>query len=169
MQDIDVFGRLRTDVTLEQAQADLARVIDRLARDYPATNTGVTAFARPFRELTTSGPIRSVFTGLMGAGTFLLLVACANVANLMLARGAGRAREIGNSVSTAWRSVPGDGTSSGSYLSRRCSSRPLRASPDWRWRQPSASEAFRMATANSGAPYWVQVPIEASVVALRRR
>ena len=160
VRDIDVFGRLRTDVTLEQAQADLARVMDRLARDYPATNTGVTAFARPFRELTTSGPIRSVFTGLMGAGTFLLLVACANVANLMLARGAGRAREISVRLALGARRwhVVRELLVETLLLATAASLAGLALAA-------FGVKAFRMATANSGAPYWVQVPIEASVVA----
>lgn len=81
-------------VTLEQATADLAGVMDRLAREYPDTNAQVGPRVRPYRDVHTSGPIRTVFAALMGAGGFLLLIGCANVANLLLARGATRAREI---------------------------------------------------------------------------
>ncbi len=156
LRDIDVFGRVRAGVTLEQAQADLARVMDRLARDFPATNTGITAFVRPFRELTTSGPIRGVFAGLMGAGTFLLLVACANIANLMLAHGIGRAREMTVRLSLGARRW---------HVVRQLLAETLLltivASVAGLALAALGVRAFSMATANTGAPYWVQAPIEA--------
>jgi predicted permease len=93
-RSIDAFGRLAPGATIAQAEADLARVMERLAREFPESNATVGVIVRPFRELTTGGPIRAVFTGLMGAATFLLLIACANVGNLLLARGAVRAREF---------------------------------------------------------------------------
>jgi len=88
------FGRLAPGVTIEQAEADMAPVMARLAREFPETNANVAPLVRPFREMNTSGQIRVVFTGLMGAVLLLLLIACANVANLLLARGLARGREI---------------------------------------------------------------------------
>jgi predicted permease len=91
---LDAFGRLAKGVTIAQAEGDLAIVMDRLAREFPETNSNVAPLVRPFRERNTSGPIRVVFTGLMAAVALLLLIACANVANLLLARGTARGREI---------------------------------------------------------------------------
>lgn len=93
-RNIDAFGRLAAGATIAQGEADLARVMRRLAREFPETNATVGAAVRPFRDLTTGGPLRAVFTGLTGSAIFLLLIACANVGNLLLARGAARAREI---------------------------------------------------------------------------
>ena len=93
-RNIDAFGRVARDVTLEQAAADLDVVMNRLARDYPATNQGIAARVRPFRDANTGGPVRAVFAALTASVLFLLLIACANVANLLLARAATRAREI---------------------------------------------------------------------------
>jgi predicted permease len=159
-RDIDVFGRVAGNVTMAQAQADVAGVMDRLARDFPDTNANITAIVRPFRDLTTSGPIRGVFAGLMGAGTFLLLIACANIANLLLARGASRSREISVRLSlgaTRWQIVRQLLTESLFLATIAGGAGTAIAAVGVR--------AFRMATADTGAPYWIQVPIEASVVA----
>jgi putative ABC transport system permease protein len=155
-----VFGRVAPGATVAQAQADLASVMDRLARDFPETNAKVTAFVRPFRELTTSGPIRGAFTGLMGAGTFLLLVACANIATLMLARGADRAREVAVRISLGakrWHVVRQLLTETLIVVSAAGVAGLALAALGVR--------AFRLATADSGAPYWIQTPIETPVVA----
>jgi predicted permease len=157
---IDVFGRVAPGATVEQAQADLARVMDRLARDFPATNANVTALVRPFRELTTSGPIRGAFAGLMGAGIFLLLVACANIATLMLARGADRAREVAVRLSL--------GAKRWHVIRQLLAETLIVASAAGVAGLALAAlgvRAFRLATADSGAPYWIQAPIETPVVA----
>jgi len=91
---LDSVGRLAEGVTIAQAEADLAAVMSRLAREFPETNANTAPLVQPFRDLSTSGPIRVVFTGLMAAVVLLLLLACANVANLLLARGLSRGREI---------------------------------------------------------------------------
>jgi predicted permease len=91
---IDAFGRMRPEVTLQQAAADLDIVMNRLAREYPDTNQGIAARVRPFRDMNTGGPVRATFAALMAAVAFLLVIACANVANLLLGRAATRAREI---------------------------------------------------------------------------
>ena len=159
-RNIDVFGRVAPGATVEQAQADLARVMDGLARDFPPTNANVTAFVRPFRELTTSGPIRGAFAGLMGAGIFLLLVACANIATLMLARGADRAREVAVRMTLGakrWHVVRQLLAETLIVVSAAGVAGLALASMGVR--------AFRLATADSGAPYWIQTPVEIPVVA----
>jgi len=93
-RNLDTFGRLAAGVSIDQAEADLGVIMERLAREYPETNGNVAPLVRPFRDLNTSGEIWIVFVGLMGAVCLLLLIACANVANLLLVRGVTRGREI---------------------------------------------------------------------------
>ena len=88
------FGRLANGASLERAATELTAITSRLAREYPATNQGITSVLMTFNERQNGGPIRLVFLSLMGAVGFVLLIACANVANLLLARSAHRAREI---------------------------------------------------------------------------
>src|SRR5262245_14801636 len=98
-RNFQVFARLNPGVTAAQAQADLNNVAERLARDFPATNKDIKTTVMTFNERYNGGPIRLIFLTLMGAVGFVLLIACANVANLLLARSANRAREISVRVS----------------------------------------------------------------------
>uniref|UniRef100_Q01XA1 Permease n=1 Tax=Solibacter usitatus (strain Ellin6076) TaxID=234267 RepID=Q01XA1_SOLUE len=93
-------GRLKPGTTHAQAQANLATIAADLAREYPATNEGRTAAVRPIRDAIFGsagmgvGPV--VFGGavLLGVVAIVLLIACSNVANLLLARSAARGQEI---------------------------------------------------------------------------
>jgi predicted permease len=90
-----VFGRLKPDRTVGQAQAELGAIVGRLAKDHPASNKEISAAViQTFNERFNGGPIRVVFLALLGAVGFVLLIACANVANLLLSRSAARAREV---------------------------------------------------------------------------
>ena len=103
-----VFGRLADGVTLEQARSEFVTVSRELARQYPTTNKDLTATVQLFLDRILGGPIKLMFWSLMGAVAFVLLIACSNVANLLLAQAADRAREIGVRVSlgaTRWRIV----------------------------------------------------------------
>jgi predicted permease len=88
-----VNGRLRPGVTTAQAFADLARVAESLLRDHPRENQERGVAVRPFAEVTV-GVYRERLWLLLGAVFLVLLIACANVASLLLARGAARAREL---------------------------------------------------------------------------
>jgi putative ABC transport system permease protein len=88
-----VIGRLRPGVFIESAQAEIDNITARLEQQYPETNTGWGATVFPI----VADIVRTYDTALwvmMGAVGFVLLIACANVANLMLARASGRQREI---------------------------------------------------------------------------
>ncbi len=86
-------GRLKPGVTLAAAQAEMNTIAEALAKEYPATNRGWTVALAPLLELRV-GNLRSSFVLLTGAVGLVLLVACVNLANLMLARGVGRLSEL---------------------------------------------------------------------------
>jgi putative ABC transport system permease protein len=91
-----LFGRLKPGVTLEQSKTDLALVASRLAREYPDAypkEMGFTTNSSSLRQELTAGA-KPLLLVLLGAAACVLLIACANVANLMLARMSGREREL---------------------------------------------------------------------------
>jgi predicted permease len=86
-------GRLRPGVTLAQAQADIGGIARREAESYPATNQGVGAWLFGLHEQI-AGPTTQPLLALTSAVALVLLIACVNVANLLLLRGAARGREL---------------------------------------------------------------------------
>jgi predicted permease len=89
-----VIGRLTPGTTLDQARADMAGVADRVAVISPETNKGWGVTIEPLRQAIVGPELRTTSLVLAGVVGFVLLMACANVANLLLARGLGRSREI---------------------------------------------------------------------------
>jgi putative ABC transport system permease protein len=94
MHYLQVFGRLKAGTTLEQAKAGMTVVASNIARIAPETNKDWTVTLESLREAAVSDELRTTSLVLAGVVGFVLLMACANVANLLLARGAGRTREM---------------------------------------------------------------------------
>ena len=87
------WGRLKKGVTVEQARSEVRTIAARLEQAYPATNAGVAAEVKPLLD-NLLGSYRTNLTLLLCAVALVLLIACANLANLFAARGASRAREF---------------------------------------------------------------------------
>jgi putative ABC transport system permease protein len=94
MHYLQVIGRLRPGVTLDQARADMRAVADAIARVAPETNQSWTVNVEPLDRALVTSDVRTTTLALAGVVAFVLLMSCANVANLLLARGLSRGREI---------------------------------------------------------------------------
>ena len=89
----NVLGRLAPGVSIDDARTEFDTLSAQLAREYPESNRNIAAQIVPLRAHL-AGSLRSLLPLFVGAAAILLLVACANVANLLLARGVGRGREF---------------------------------------------------------------------------
>jgi len=156
----EAFGRLIPGVTLAQAKAEMLAIGQRLTTDYPDTNKNVQANVQTFNERFNNGPIRAIFLSLMGAVGFVLLIACANVANLLLARSAQRSREIAVRVSigaTRWRLVR--------QLLMESVLLALIAGVLGLGLSLIGIRLFDAATQDVGKPYWIQFTMDGRVFA----
>ena len=101
-------GQLKPGATVSQARAELVAINARLSKEYPQTNKGWGVRVMPFRQAVSGDLTRQYTLLLMGAVGFVLLIACANIANLQLARAANRQKEIALRSAmgaTRWRVV----------------------------------------------------------------
>ncbi|MGH7469875.1 MAG: ABC transporter permease [Longimicrobiales bacterium] len=89
-----VIGKLRSDVSMSAARAELNVLSTRLERDHPDTHTGWRMSLHSMTEGLQQGPVKPIMAVLFAAVGFVLLIACADVANLLLARSAPRRREV---------------------------------------------------------------------------
>ena len=89
-----VFGRLSEAATVESARTEMTAIGERLARAWPASNASLRPEVRTFEEFFIGEGAALIYKAMIGAVGFVLLIACANLANLLLARAAGRSREM---------------------------------------------------------------------------
>ena len=90
---LTVYAKLRNGVTRQQAQGEMEAIAADLSARYPRDNAGNTALVQPLMDVIVGG-VRQRLLILFGAVAFVLLIACTNVANLLLARGSSRSREL---------------------------------------------------------------------------
>lgn len=157
---LQVFGRLAPGVTVEQAQSDLVNLARRLETEHPDTNTNIQPRLQTFNEQQNGGPIRTIFLSLMGAVSFVLLIACANVANLLLARSTNRAREVSVRVSlgaSRWRVVR--------QLLIESVMLACISGLGGLLITAVGTRLFDRATQDVGRPYWIQFTMDGSVFA----
>jgi putative ABC transport system permease protein len=155
-----VLGRLAPEVSQDQATAEMIAIGGRLATDYPDTNKDIQPFVQTINQSQNGGPIRAVFLSLMGAVAFVLLIACANVANLLLARSAHRSREISVRVSigaSRWRIIR--------QLLVESVLLALIAGVLGLGLSLFGIKMFDQATVDAGRPYWIQFTMDGRVFA----
>ncbi len=105
-RSLTLFGLLNEEVSLSEAQREVALIGNRIASAFPDTHQGFNPVIRTFHETYLGDKtIRAIFLTLLGAVSFVLLIVCANVANLLLGRAVARNREI--SIRAALGATPG--------------------------------------------------------------
>ncbi len=94
IRGFEAVARLKPGVTLEQAQAEMTAIANRLARDYPEANNGTSVIVEPIRDGVVGANLQTTSLFLLGVVGVVLLLCCANVANLLLARTSARVKEL---------------------------------------------------------------------------
>ena len=159
-RNLQVLGRLADGISVEQAQVELTSIGIRLSNAYPATNTDIAPNLAPYSERSAGADLRLVFFSLQGAVAFVLLIACANVANLLLARSAHRTREIAVRVAlgaSRWRVVRQLLVESVLLALLAGIAGFGLAIAGVRW--------FDAATQNVGKPYWMEFTMDGTIFA----
>jgi putative ABC transport system permease protein len=93
-RNLSVLGRLKPGVSPDQARAEVKTIVERFAKQFPDTHTGWSGSVRPLREEFAGPEMRLMVLTMLGAVICVLLIACSNVANLLLARATVRQREV---------------------------------------------------------------------------
>jgi predicted permease len=157
-RSMNLFGRLQPGVKLKQAQTELAGITRALEQQYPDTNKAIAAEVMTFNDRFNGGPIRIVFLALMGAVGFVLLIACANVANLLLSRSARRSREIAVRIAL--------GASRGRVIRQLLIESTLLAFLGGAFGlllSQIGVRLFDLAVADVGKPYWIKFTMDTTV------
>lgn len=160
LRNFSVIGRLADGATMASAQAEFAAIGQRLSEDFPATNKDVKPLVRRYNDAVNGGPIRVMFLSLMTAVGFVLLIACANVANLLLVRSTRRTREIAIRTSlgaSRWRIVR--------QLLVECLIIAACATAAGAVMSVALIRWFDRATQNVGKPYWMVFELDPIVFA----
>ena len=156
---LGVFGRLRPGVSRTAAQTEMNGIAARLAGVYSGTNKDFTSVqVATFNEWFNGGPIRTVFLAMMGAVAFVLLIACANVANLLLSRSVQRSREIAIRIAlgaSRWRVVR--------QLLIESTVLGFMGGAVGLLLALGGVRAFDAVTQNVGKPYWIQFTMDYTV------
>jgi putative ABC transport system permease protein len=158
-RNYQAFGHLAPGVTRAQAQSELINIGRKLEAENTETNKDVQPRVQTFNESQNGGPIRTVFLSLMGAVAFVLLIACANVANLLLARATNRAREISVRVAI--------GASRWRVIRQLLIESVLLATISGIAGLGVAAIGIRLfdrATQDVGRPYWIQFTMDGTVI-----
>ncbi|MEE8519996.1 MAG: ABC transporter permease [Gemmatimonadota bacterium] len=93
-ETLEVFARLKPQSSLEGARAELAAIAKRLEMEYPESNEGIGSVVKPYADEFIGSQARTLLFTMLGAVAGVLLIACFNVANLLLARAASRSKEV---------------------------------------------------------------------------
>lgn len=149
-REFTIVAKRRPGVSQAETQAQVDVVAQRLAQQFPGSHKDTNLRVQTFHQAMNGGPIRLVFLLMLGAVGFVLLIACANVANMLLSRAIGRGREI--SIRTAlgasrWRVVRQLLTESVALSVIGGLGGLALASAGVRW--------FTNAVSNVGKPYWI--------------
>jgi putative ABC transport system permease protein len=160
IRGLNAIGRLAPNASPQQAATELDTVMAGLARKYPDTNKEIVPTVYPYREAIVGSRAATTFSALMGAVVFLLVLACANVANLLMARASTRAREMSIRLSLGaapWRIVR--------QLLVESVVLSLAAGAVGVAIGAAGTRAFATALAATTAPYWLAFPLDARVFA----
>ncbi len=155
---LQLFGMLKPGTSIKQAGADMEAIAKRLALQFPEADKDIGISVQTFHEMYNGGKIRLIFLLMLAAVGFVLLIACANVANMMLSRALGRQRELSIRAAlgaSRWRIIRQLLIESVllSVLGGLCGLGLAVVGVHW----------FSLAVSNVGKPYWVQFTMDYEV------
>jgi putative ABC transport system permease protein len=158
--DLFVFGRLKPGVGVDRATVEMSTISRRLATAYPESNKDITAYVEPYTKSFIGKEITQLLMTMLFAVFLVLLIACANVANLLLGQAAMRAREVG--IRTAMGATRG-------RIVLQFLTEPLALAAAGAVLGVGLAAVgvrlFNAAIASTGAPFWIDIRIDAPILA----